>query len=217
MIFKVNNELEYINYNPIASIKKLKENIPEIKTISKKNLEKIMSFLRRLPKTYYNIRNTAFLLLLKDTGIRLNELLHLKTKYVDIENNTIFLDFTKTHATRYVFFTDETKSVLREYMKIKRCAKEPNIDYFFNNDTCTLPMNRNVVYHFLEEITKACDIDQSITPHKWRHTFITKLVENNVNLASIMKVAGHTEYSTTQRYIHQDINSLKESILSIKK
>ena len=82
MIFKVNNELEYINYNPIASIKKLKENIPEIKTISKKNLEKIMSFLRRLPKTYYNIRNNAFLLLLKDTGIRLKELLHLNTKYV---------------------------------------------------------------------------------------------------------------------------------------
>ena len=217
MIFKVNNDLEYIDYNPIANIKKLKEDIPEIQTISKKNMNKIMSYLETLPKTYHNIRNTSFLLLLKDTGIRLNELLHLKTKYVDIENNTIFLDFTKTHATRYVFFTDDTKIVLREYMKIKRYAKEPNIDYFFNNDTGTLPMNRNVVYHFLEDISKACHIDQSITPHKWRHTFITKLVENNVNLSSVMKVAGHTEYSTTQRYIHQNLNHLKESILSIKK
>lgn len=164
MIFKVNNDLEYIDYNPIANIKKLKEDIPEIQTISKKNMNKIMSYLETLPKTYHNIRNTSFLLLLKDTGIRLNELLHLKTKYVDIENNTIFLDFTKTHATRYVFFTDDTKIVLREYMKIKRYAKEPNIDYFFNNDTGTLPMNRNVVYHFLEDISKACHIDQSITP-----------------------------------------------------
>ncbi len=217
MIFRVNNELEYINYNPIANIKKLKEDIPEIQIISQKNMTKIMNFLDCLPKTYYNIRNKAFLLLLKDTGIRLSELLHLKTKNVDIENNTIFLDFTKTHTTRYVFFTDDTKIVLREYIKIKRYAKEPNIDYFFNNDNCTLPMNRNVVYHFLEDITKACDIDQSITPHKWRHTFITKLVENNVNLVSVMKVAGHTEYSTTQRYIHQNINNLKESILGIKK
>ncbi len=217
MIFKVNNELEYISYNPIANLKKLREAAPDIEIISNSNKEKILLYLYQLPNNYQYIRKKVCLLLLKDTGVRLNELLHLKTKNIDIENNTIFLDYTKTNDTRYVFFSDETKALLKKYLEIKPVPEEPYIDYLFNNHTCTTPMSKHVIYHFFEEIKEACNIEQSISPHKWRHTFITELVENNVNLASIMKVAGHTEFSTTKKYIHQSLTNLKESILSIKK
>ncbi|MDE7095480.1 MAG: site-specific integrase [Anaeroplasmataceae bacterium] len=217
MIFKVNNELEYIHYNPVANIKKLRENPPEIEIISKTNMTKIMKYIDGLPKTYQYIRKKICLLLLKDTGVRINELLHLKTENIDIDNNTIYLDYTKTHDARYVFFTDSTKLVLKEYILIKPVPEEPYIDYLFINDKCTDIMSKHVIYHFFEEISNACGIEQSISPHKWRHTFITELVENNVNLTSIMKVAGHTEFNTTKKYIHQSLTNLKESILSIKK
>lgn len=217
MIFKVNNDLEYINYNPIANIKKLREATPDIEIISKSNQQKILLYLEGLPNDYHYIRKKVCLLLLKDTGVRINELLHLKTSNIDVDNNTIFLDYTKTNDTRYVFFSEETKVVLKEYLQIKPVSEEPYIDYLFNDDTCTRTMSKHVIYHFFEEIKEACDIEQSISPHKWRHTFITELVENNVNLTSIMKVAGHTEFSTTKKYIHQSLTNLKESILSIKK
>lgn len=208
MIFKINYELEYINNNPINGIKKLKETIPEIKIISEKNLSKINNFLLKLQENYLNIRNICAIFILRDTGIRLNELLNLKVKNIYLKDNTIFLDYTKTNKTRYVFFNDQTKLYLKKYFNYKET----------NNNTYLFEINgkqikKDFIYHFLDDISKNCDIDQSITPHKWRHTFITNLVEKNVNLSNIMTVAGHTEYSTTKRYIHQDINKLKNSIL----
>jgi site-specific recombinase XerD len=209
MIYKVNIELEYIDYNPIFNIKKLKEDKVNIEIITPENMYKIMTYLKSLHLDYFNTRNILSILLLKDTGVRLNELLHIKKSNINIDDNSIYLEYTKTRDTRIVFFTDLTKSYLLKHLEND---KEEKVDYLFLNHLKDNCMEKCCIYHFLDRISKACKIEQSITPHKWRHTFITNLVEHNVNLNSIMKVSGHTVYSTTQRYIHQSHKSLKDSI-----
>ncbi|MDE7101091.1 MAG: site-specific integrase [Anaeroplasmataceae bacterium] len=211
MIFKTNNILEYINHNPIIGMKKLKEEDPEIKIVSKPNIQKILDYIKSLPHNFTNIRKITALLLLKDTGVRLNELLHIEIKNISIDNNTIFLKYTKTHNTRYVFFTDDTKKFLIEYISL--LDNESDNIYLFRSKNKNTYMSTDVVYHFIDKIYDACEIEQSISPHKWRHTFITTLIEKNVNLSNVMKVAGHTEYSTTKKYIHQSISNLRDSIL----
>ncbi|MDE6584976.1 MAG: tyrosine-type recombinase/integrase, partial [Anaeroplasmataceae bacterium] len=80
------------------------------------------------------------------------------------------------------------------------------------------PMQVDSVYDLLAKLKKTLQIEQSISPHKWRHTFATNLINENVNLHSIMQVLGHTQYSTTARYLHQNQNKLKNEILhAIKK
>lgn len=76
-------------------------------------------------------------------------------------------------------------------------------------------MKRDSVYNCLELIKKKLHIERSISPHKWRHTFATNLIRNNVNLNTIMLVMGHTQYETTKRYLHQETNELKSQVLEV--
>lgn len=210
-ILKINVELDYIPYSPLANIKKLKETIPEVKTITQENIEKIFNYMFNQPKTFLNVRDTLGILIMNDTGVRANELVNIKVKNINIQKNTIYLDFTKTHEPRYVFIQDKTIEWLNMYMKFHN-----GNEYLF----LTLEgkqLQRDSMYHKLEKIKKELKISQSITPHKWRHTFATNLIKNNVNLNTIMKVMGHTQYSTTQRYLHQETDELKNQVLEVLK
>lgn len=212
-IFKANVELEYIQSNPLAGIKKLKEEIPEIKIISKENLNLIFKYLFNLSHNFLNDRNILAILILNDTGVRINELRNIKTNNIDINNQTILLDYTKTHTKRIVFFQDLTKEYLLKYLSYRT----DKCEYLFitqdNNQ-----INNDTIYDFIYKIKKDLNIEQSISPHKWRHTFGTNLINNNVNLHSIMQVMGHTQYSTTKRYLHKNQDKLKNEILNaIKK
>lgn len=208
-ILKINVELDYIPYSPLANIKKLKETIPEVKTITQENIEKIFNYMFNQPKTFLNVRDTLGILIMNDTGVRANELVNIKVKNINIQKNTIYLDFTKTHEPRYVFIQDKTIEWLNMYLKFHN-----GNEYLF----LTLEgkqLQRDSMYHKLEKIKKELKISQSITPHKWRHTFATNLIKNNVNLNTIMKVMGHTQYSTTQRYLHQETDELKNQVLEV--
>ena len=66
----------------------------------------IFDYLFSLKPTPVNLRNILIILLLSDTGVRMNELRHIKLRNVNLDNNSIYLDFTKTGKPRYVFFTD---------------------------------------------------------------------------------------------------------------
>ena len=119
------------------------------------------------------------------------------------------MSFTKTKDTRWVFLQDKTIETLKTYLKWHNGNK-----YLLLNVNGT-KINRDSIYHFLEQIKKDLNIKQSITPHKWRHTFATKLVRNNVNLNTIMNVLGHTQYETTKRYIHIEMEERRTEILNI--
>ncbi len=208
-IMKVNVELEYISSNPIANIKKLKESVPQIQTIKKENIELIMNFMFSQKPTFTSIRNTLIILMLNDTGVRVNELINIKVKNINLDNNSIFLDFTKTHTNRWVFFQNITKDYLIKYLQLHN-----NNEYLFL-DRSGEHLNKKRVYDFLDWLKDKLKIEQSITPHKWRHSFATNLVKNNVNLNTIMKVMGHTQYKTTERYLHQETEELKNQILDV--
>ncbi|MDE6242322.1 MAG: site-specific integrase [Anaeroplasmataceae bacterium] len=212
-IFKTNVELGFIQSNPLAGIKKLKEDNVMIIIIKKLILNRIFDYLFNLKENFYNIRNTLAILLLNDTGVRINELVHVKWKNINIEENTIYLDFTKTIKTRFVYFQEVTKKYMLKYLSYhsKKC------EYLFITKKDT-QMNVDSVYDFISQIKQTLNIENSISPHKWRHTFATKLIEENVNLDSIMKVLGHTQYTTTARYLHQQQTKIKNDILkAIKK
>lgn len=208
-IIKVNVELEYIPYSPIANIKKLKEEIPEIQTIKEDTISDILKYMENLPNDFLNNRNKLAVYLMNDTGVRINELINIELKNINIEKNSIYLSYTKTHEPRTVFLQETTLKALESYLKWHNGS-----NYLFISKN-GLKLKRDSIYHFLEQIKKDLNITQSITPHKWRHTFATKLVRNNVHLNTIMRVMGHTQYQTTKRYLHQEHEELKNQILNV--
>lgn len=208
-IFKVNYELEYINYNPLANIQKLKVVNPKIKIIDNKVKATIYNFLLSLEQTPSNVRNITAIMLLNDTGIRINELVNIKVKNIDIEKNYIYLDFTKTIKSRYVYFDNDTKLFLNKWLSFHNGTSE----YLFITQNGT-KLRRNTIYDFLDLIKSKTGIEQSISPHKWRHTLATNLINENVNLNEVMEILGHTEFETTKRYLHQENEHIKRDILT---
>ena len=209
-IYKVNYELDYINHNPLANIQKLKEVNPKIKIINNDTKAKIYNFLLSLKQTPTNVRNIAAIMLLNDTGIRINELINIKVSNIDLERNYIYLDFTKTIKTRYVYFDNDTKYFLDKWLSFHTKESE----YLFITKS-GMKLKRRTIYQFLELIKSKTGIEQSISPHKWRHTLATNLINENVNLNEVMEILGHTEFETTKRYLHQENEHIRKDILNV--
>lgn len=96
IVYRFNFIHGFISSDPIRDIKKLKEQTPETITIEDKTRTKILKYLDTLDnKDIFNLRNKLIIYILDETGVRLNELLHIKTKNVDVENNTIFWNSPK--------------------------------------------------------------------------------------------------------------------------
>lgn len=209
-IYKVNYELNYINHNPLANIQKLKTINPKIKIINNQVKASIYRFLLSLKQTPSNVRNITAIMLLNDTGIRINELVNIKVKNIDIDKNYIYLDFTKTIKSRYVYFDNDTKLFLNKWLTFHNGTSE----YLFITHNGT-KLRRNTIYDFLDMIKSKTGIEQSISPHKWRHTLATNLINENVNLNEVMEILGHTEFETTKRYLHQENEHIRKDILNV--
>ncbi len=211
MVYKFNYDHNFIDENPIRDLKKLKKVNIETITIPKGIKQKIFDWLNNLNNdNIFNVRDKLIIYLLNETGIRLNELLHIKTKNIFLDENTIHLDFTKTGESRDIYFTDSTKKYIMLYL-----SKIESKEYFFQNLVTHEPMTKTSVNKLLERIKNELDIHQSISPHKWRHTFATELMNSNVSMREIQTVLGHTELTTTQKYLHTERDKTKKDILDV--
>lgn len=211
MVYQFNAVNNFIDGNPIRDLKKLKKEIVETIIIPRKIKLEIFNWLNKLSNdNVFNLRDKIIIYLLNETGIRLNELVNLKTKNIDLETNTIHLDFTKTGVPRDVYFTNETKKYIELYLS----KVEPNA-FFFQNLVDRKPMQKVTVNKLLARIQRELGIEQSISAHKWRHSLATELMNSSIPLKEIQNVLGHTELNTTQKYLHSNQEKTKKDILNV--
>ena len=212
-VVKYNFDNDFCMNNNILGFKKLKEDKSNIKIIEKDNIKKILRYINNLDfSDIYNVKKALYIYLLYDTGARINEILNIKTVNVDINNNQILLDFTKTKDFRMVYITDVTVKLLKIYIDYLN-ENVPNNIYLLCSFKTGNKLAKNTIYEFLDKLKKELNINQSITPHKWRHTMATELVEADTNLYSVMTVLGHTSLETTKKYLHVHNNKIKSDTL----
>lgn len=197
-------------FDHIAKFKKLKKDDIETITISDTNIKKIFNYLSTLDlKNHINFRNLLFIYLLRDTGARCNEIRYITISDLLFEENAIFLHTTKTKQFRKVYITDETIELLKKYIdEIKP------INYIVCNVKTKELLDRSNLYTFIAKIRSECDIDKSISPHKWRHTLASNLIKLNINLENVRKLLGHTSLETTKKYLHIQDKEQQETILN---
>ena len=210
-ILNVCVELDYITDNPLRGIKKLKAIPPEIKIVDKNVKNKIFEYLFSLPKNILNLRNICYFLIVNDTGARLNEMINIKLKNLDLDNNVIHLEYTKTGKPRNVYIQEITVSYLKKYLIFHGDKTE----YLFINTFTGEQIKKHSIYDMIAKIQSDLKIPGSISPHKWRHSLATELAEANMNVNRMMDVLGHTQYSTTKRYLHLNDENTKNEVLSI--
>ena len=99
-----------------------------------------------------------------------------------------------------------TLAALREWIQVRKSSADSNAQFFTNR--LGRGLSPQIVRLIVHQTAKDCDIDKNVTPHTFRHTFATLLLEENVDVFTIQHVLGHSSISTTQIYLH--VNSVRQ-------
>lgn len=160
------------------------------------------------------MRNKAMLEVLYGCGLRVSELTGLKISnlYLDIEFVKILGKGNKerlvpigAEAVKFLkIFLDE----IRVHIKIKP-GKE---DFVFLNNRGN-PLSRVMVFIIVKDLAKKINLNKSISPHTFRHSFATHLIEGGADLRAVQEMLGHESITTTEIYTHLDRDFLRSTII----
>lgn len=167
-------------------------------------------------KTVLGIRDYAIVELLYGTGIRVSELCSMKISSIDFYNDQISV-MGKGAKMRNVPIYDSIKSALKDYIEFSRSelllkTKDSPTNLLFVNYKGG-PLTTRGVRVILDNITLKASETLKITPHMFRHSFATHLLDNGADLRSVQELLGHVNLSTTQIYTHVSKEKLKEEYL----
>lgn len=197
-----NHEWDYLN-----SISKLKERKTTFKMIDYKTMGKIKRYVDSInDEMYNNLMYKTLLHLLIDTGARINEVLSIEKKNVQIKKNEILLTTTKTKSDRIVFFRNDTKELL------KKCISDHKSNYLLFNKEKNRQLNYDDVRFFFRKLKTVLKIEE-LHPHMFRHTMATNWLESGADLLSVMETLGHKNLETTERYLHMSKKHIKKTYL----
>lgn len=161
------------------------------------------------------IRNKALLETLYACGLRVTELVNLKLSDVYFEID--FLKVTgKGDKERFVPIGATAKKLIKIYInevRVHQTIKKGEEDIIFLNRRGSR-LTRVMVFTIIKRLAIKAGIKKSISPHTFRHSFATHLVEGGADLRAVQEMLGHESITTTEIYTHLDRNYLKETIIS---
>lgn len=216
-LFHYLEEEELIEVNPLYRVKtKFKEEITLPKIIPKNIIEQMLNHLyrKRASEKYSEwereliLRDIAVIETLFSTGLRISELCHLQSKYFDLKNGILCIR-GKGGKERYLQIgSDDVLSMLNVY---KKCFDEKIKEhgYFFIN-RYGKPLSEQSARRMIHKYANEIQADINITPHMFRHSFATYLMEEDVNIRYIQKMLGHASITTTQIYTFVTTEKEKE-------
>ncbi len=203
--FKYLTREEIIEANPALSIKmpRFEKKLPEF--IPQGSIEKIM----RLPqvRSFEGLRDLAILELLYGTGIRLTELIDLKTSDI-LLNEDLVRVFGKGSKERIVPLGASAKQILEKYLQVWPQYVEKNVDNVFilKSGKKMYPVAvQRIIKKYLSHIP---NLDKK-SPHILRHSYATHLLNAGASIRVVKDLLGHENLSTTQVYTHLSIDHLK--------
>ncbi len=196
-----------ISHNPAESLKapKIVKKAPEILT----TVEVVKLLDQPSGDTPKDLRDKAMLELLYATGMRVTELITLKT--TDLNLAMGYVECHDEDKERIIPFGNEAKQALLKYLAHSRDVMVDNKEETALFVNCSgVPMSRQGFWKLIKHYAKKAGIETDITPHTLRHSFAAHLVENGADLKSVQEMLGHSDISTTQMYANMSKNRLKD-------
>jgi integrase/recombinase XerD len=156
-------------------------------------------------------RDRAMLELLYATGLRVSELISLQPQQINFEGDYLTVK-GKGSKVRAVPFGKWAREKLLDYLKDarSRLLKGRSSSYLFINRSGK-PLTRQGFWKLVHHYARAAGIEKKVTPHSFRHSFATHLLEGGADLRSVQAMLGHADISTTQIYTHVNGARLKEA------
>lgn len=164
--------------------------------------------------TDLGIRNQCMIEVLYGCGLRVSELIVLKISDINFKENFIKVE-GKGKKVRYVPLANYTSKLIQKYIKNVRANNKiakKHEDYLFLNSRGS-SMSRVIVFIIIKELVEKAGVRKNISPHTFRHSFATHLLQNGADLRFIQEMLGHSSITTTEIYTHLNTDELHDVIL----
>lgn len=158
-------------------------------------------------------RNKAIIEVLYGSGLRVSELINLELSKL-YTNDAYMLVEGKGSKQRLVPMSAQALKQL-ELWKIDRNKldiKKGNEDFVFLNRRGS-KLTRDMIFKIVKELAMLAGIRKNVSPHTFRHSFATHLLENGANLRAIQQLLGHESITTTELYTHIDVHFLRQTVM----
>lgn len=211
---------DYIEKNPFNKIKtKFREPIILPKTIPLYTVETLLTTIykqRKEANTIYQKRNAlrdvAVIELLFATGLRISELCSLRKNDIDLFDQTVLVYGKGSKERRIQIGNDDVIKILKEYKK-EYTAEIENCNYFFTNQRGQ-KLSDQTVRRMINKYSSIAAINLHITPHMFRHTFATSLLDADVDIRYIQEMLGHSSINITQIYTHVAMSKQRDILVN---
>ena len=202
---------DYLDHDPSELLEspKLGQHLPDILTV-----EEIDSLIGAIDRsTREGQRNCAILETLYSCGLRVSELCNLKISDLYLDEGFIKVE-GKGSKQRLVPISKRAIKELTDYFpqRIEGLIK-PGFEDFVFISRFGKNISRIMVFHIIKELAELIGLKKTISPHTFRHSFATHLLEGGANLRAIQTMLGHEDIGTTEIYTHIDRTRLRQEIL----
>ena len=183
--------------------------LPEVMTVEE--IELLIGSIDRGTKE--GQRNRAILETLYSCGLRVSELCNLKLSELYFEEGFIKVE-GKGSKQRLVPISPRATKEIRLYFTDRNLMKiKPGFEDFVFISNFGKNISRIMVFHIIKELAERIGLKKKISPHTFRHSFATHLLEGGANLRAIQCMLGHESIGTTEIYTHIDRNMLRSEII----
>lgn len=219
--------LKYLAKRDIETLSAEKIELPknpsrEVEIMTTEEIERIKQAVEHEKEEINQLRDRAILELLFSSGIRISELVQLRIKQINFKSG----EFTvrgKGDKLRLVFMSDQASKAIQEYLK-KRTDNNPalfvshsrvgnSVDLQIESvggNKAVPGLTARSVQRLVKKYANLAGIMHKVTPHTFRHSFATDLLQNGADIRSVQTLLGHASITTTQIYTHVTNQQLRD-------
>lgn len=177
------------------------------------SLEEVTAILESVDlKKPFGKRDRAILEVLYGCGLRVSEAANLRISHVYLDEGFVNV-IGKGDKQRLVPLGEVAADAIRAYLPDRPAPKKHEYeDYLFLN-RFGKPLSRISIFNLVKDQAMAAGIQKEISPHTFRHSFATHLIENGADLRIVQEMLGHESILTTEIYTHIDTQTWHQSVL----
>lgn len=202
---------DYIPTNPAELLEAPQVGVKLPTVLSVEEIDLLLSVIDQ--STFYGARNYAIIETLYSCGLRVSELVNLKFSNLFFKEGFIRVD-GKGSKQRLVPISDVAIQKINNYLIHRKTieAKKESEEFLFLSRR-GVPISRITVFHYIKKLAEEAGIKKPISPHIFRHSFATHMLERGANIRHIQAMLGHEKITTTEIYTHLDRNFLRQEII----
>lgn len=199
---------DLLEVNPMAGIRrpKLPYQLPHV--LEEHQIAGLLRVAEKRKRTFEGLRNYTMLLVFLDCGLRVSELISLDVSDINLSNRSILVREGKGERQRIVFMGSRLVKALLKYLTHRGHFDYENRLFVTRSGE---PLKRRHVERIVQGLGKKAGIENvRCSPHTLRHSALTMMLRNGMDIAAVQAMAGHAQISTTAIYLHTSNKQLRE-------